>query len=144
MRKIVVLTLLTVATFLTSFSANAGQDCQAVRWPFRKEPKNFEPAALEKIERLHLFAYLYFELATAPEQRIPGLAKKLFFYLVSTELNEGRGHLLEVLQSTAELDSNHPAVIQTAEICGIEARLPSSTKVKTKIKPRAKPGVKKK
>lgn len=113
-------------------------DCQAVKWPFSKDAKNFEPAALAKVARPSLYAYLYFELASQPSARTPGLAKKLFFYLSSTELNEGRSNLIQVLQTSAELDSAQPQVIQTAEICSIEARLPSSVKKQSKAKAKAK------
>lgn len=72
---------------------------------------------------MFLYSYLYYELSRPPKERIEGLAKKLFHFLINTEPNEIRFNLLSALEYAADLNSQNPTVISISEICHLEEKL---------------------
>ena len=97
-------------------------NCSAVKWPFSKSIEELKPSSLSSLPRGFVFSYLYNELTSKPEKRVPGLAKKLFFYLSSTELNQNRLNLLQTLELTADLDVSKPTVFPITELCSFQEK----------------------
>ena len=115
---------------LLSSQLSMANDCEAVKWPYAHKIADLEARQVDKIPRRSLYKYLYFEISSPLEVRIPGLATKLFFILKNTEVNEDKFQMLEGLEWAADLDQEKPRVISIAEICSIEDRIsrtPNST-----------------
>ena len=122
---------------LISIHSLAAPDvCRAVKWPFADDGAKLDVGRLSKIEREHLFKYLYFEISAPTTGRVPGLAAKLFFYLKNTELNEDRYQMLMALEWAVDPSANS-VPINIKDICILHdrvLRLPQSLRKAEKKK----------
>ncbi len=129
--------------FCGTGAAQAAMNCTAVRWPYSVEAadiNNIKPFDFEKFNREYLYSYLYFEISQPPKDRIPGLAKKLFYYLKNSEVNQDKHNFVGALEWAADLDTAQPRVITTREVCNLiekmrianGERTPDSVKGRTK------------
>lgn len=101
-------------------------NCHFTRWPYSKSAQNIKELNiknLDQVPRDYLYIYLYFELTQTKENRVPGLAQKLFFYLKNSEGNENRQKLITAIEFASDVDSAKPNVIPAAEICELENKL---------------------
>lgn len=127
MQIILGLVLITIGAFGNNY------ECRAVQWPFSRQVAKINVPELSNQPRMFLYSYLYYELSRPPKERIEGLAKKLFHFLINTEPNEIRFNLLSALEYAADLNSQNPTVISISEICHLEEkafRQPSSVEKK--------------
>ncbi len=99
--------------------------CESHRWPFAQAVDQIKIQDLEKMDRVSLYSYLYFELSQPTQGRIKGLAKKLMFFLKNTELNNDRALMLEAVEFAAGLDSSSPNVLAIEELCRIDRKAAS-------------------
>lgn len=106
---------------------STSRNCEAVRWPFKSAADEVKLKDLENVERPSLYSYLYFELTQKPQTRIPGLAKRLMFFLKNTELNNDRAMMLEAIEYAARIDSDTPNVFVIQDLCGIDRKAASTT-----------------
>jgi hypothetical protein len=104
------------------FPALANADCSAVKWKRPGDIKSLKVRDFLSMDRKQLYANLYFELSHPKTDRTPGLGTALFHFLINTEKNEAKYHLLQAFESTAALDKPDAQVIPLQELCTLDKR----------------------
>ena len=131
--RITIFGLLILASFLLHSAEAADRKCPIAQWPYSRVIADLKPQDLAGVPRSALYAYLYFELSSNGEQRVPGLAKMLFKYLRNTELNEDRVNLIQALEFATGDDLMSVNVMSRTELCSLESTMRSlPSKVRSK------------
>ena len=112
--------ILILAIILISVSAQA--DCKAVKWSGSNNVGSLKVRDLLSIDRDELYANLYYELSHSKDERIPGLAAKLFHYLINTENNEAKYNVVQALEWAADLDKPDAPIITVKELCTLDKK----------------------
>ena len=106
-----------------AFAVDNSFPCKIVKWPYSQNISKMNLNSFSTAQRQFLYYYFYAEIISENKQKTSGLAPQLYYYLVKTEQNENYRLYLQSLAWITDLESKHPKLLSTKELCSLHSKV---------------------